>query len=60
MEKIRTSITVENLEFINKYNMSVTKLINNLISEMRIKDAHNGDDYELRKSIQEVIRKSKK
>ena len=57
---IRTKISDENLKFINKYEMSVTKLINNLIEEMRIKDALKGENNELQKDIQELIRKSKK
>lgn len=60
MEKIRTSITKDNLTFINKYNMSITKLINKLIEEMRIKDALKGEDVELRKYLQELIRESQK
>jgi len=60
MEKIRTSITKQNLEYINEYNMSITKLINNLITKMRIKDALKGEQNELQENIQELIRKSKK
>ena len=60
MENIRTKITSDNLDYINRNNMSITKLINNLITNMRIKDAHNGDENELLQNIQELIRKSKK
>jgi len=60
MEKIRTSITKQNLEFINNNNMSITKLINNLIEKMRIEDALKGEQNGLQKNIQELIQKSKK
>ena len=48
MEKIRTSLTKENLSYINSKNMSITKLINKLVENMRIEDALKGEENELR------------
>lgn len=60
MEKIRTSITKDNLEYINNNDLSITKFINNLIEQMRIKDALKEDHDELQNNIQELIRKSQR
>ena len=60
MEKIRTNITNDNLEFTKNNNLSVTKLINNLITYMRIEVAHKGDDNELQKNLQRIIHDSRK
>lgn len=60
MEKIRTSLTKENLSYINSNNMSVTRLINIFIEKMRIEDALKGKENELRMDIQTIIRESQK
>ena len=59
MEKIRSALTKKNLEFLNRKGLSITKVLNNLVEYMRIKDAL-GEENELYKDIQELIRKSKK
>ena len=59
MEKIRTTITKENLKFLNKNELSVTKALNNFIKYIRIKD-ELGEDNELQKDIQGLILQSRK
>jgi len=60
MINIRTKLTKNNLEYINTNDISVTKLINKLIEKLRINDAHIGDENELQKDIQKIIRECKK
>ena len=59
MFKIRTEMTDENISFLNKHDLSVTQVINNLVTLLRINDAL-GEENELSKTIQAVIHQSKK
>lgn len=58
MEKIRIELTNENLSFLNKKRLSITKAINNFIEYFRINDELGEEDIELRNTLSKVISKS--